>query len=237
MKCKKCGNEYEGKFCPSCGTPADDSADKKLPKKNKKNGIILIVAVLVVLGIIGAGMSPDEQPDSSAVSSATETATPAPEATPEPTPITYEATNESMQLLFENTYSKEYEDLSVSIAADETGTNVCTVAYFPTGSYWDDTSFVQDCMSTYINFSRQAYTVDGIDLVYFSISSEMKDTRGNSSVYPVVEFAMPKDTFSLYNWDEVSGSVIGQFSNDCTTFTIAPGILQNVDTENVFYLK
>lgn len=25
MKCKKCGHEFDGKFCNECGTPADGS--------------------------------------------------------------------------------------------------------------------------------------------------------------------------------------------------------------------
>lgn len=76
MKCSKCGNEFEGKFCPECGTPAnavsDSSADQNTPQqiqnqqplyqnpavptpKKKKKGCItavIIVAVIVVLIII-----------------------------------------------------------------------------------------------------------------------------------------------------------------------------------------
>lgn len=46
MKCKKCGTEFDGKFCPNCGTPLEK------PKK-KKRFFSKVLIVLVVLGGIG----------------------------------------------------------------------------------------------------------------------------------------------------------------------------------------
>lgn len=79
MKCSKCGNEFEGKFCPECGTPADIAPDGKnsqanpqpqqaqqpiyqspnqsvdaKPKKKKGCvtwGIIVLIAIIVIIAI------------------------------------------------------------------------------------------------------------------------------------------------------------------------------------------
>lgn len=81
MKCPKCGNEYEGKFCPECGTPAAQT----LPVQNtplppvqppkKKGGCLkiglIVLGAFVVLGVIGSIFGSDEPAaPSSAVSSA-----------------------------------------------------------------------------------------------------------------------------------------------------------------------
>lgn len=98
MFCSNCRKQYEGKFCPECGTPAAQSApsvsndasaygadlqafpevsgsanaapvqrgDTKSPKK-KKNGCLIAIIVVVVLGIIGSatGGKDSEAPSSS----------------------------------------------------------------------------------------------------------------------------------------------------------------------------
>ena len=78
MKCQKCGNEFEGNFCPNCGTGLNqirkkcakcgtvysgnfcpngcNSPNYKNQKKKKGKGVIVavsIVAIFVFLGMIG----------------------------------------------------------------------------------------------------------------------------------------------------------------------------------------
>lgn len=70
MKCTKCGAEFEGKFCPECGTQVEQSPDGK---KKKKGGCLkfglIAVGIVVVIGIIGnlASGNGSESPSSSAV--------------------------------------------------------------------------------------------------------------------------------------------------------------------------
>ena len=52
MKCSKCGQDYDGNFCPNCGTPAPGNADA--PKKKKKFHWWYILIIIVVLGVIGS---------------------------------------------------------------------------------------------------------------------------------------------------------------------------------------
>lgn len=38
MKCKKCGSEFEGKFCPECGESAQEKSEQSVLKGNQENG-------------------------------------------------------------------------------------------------------------------------------------------------------------------------------------------------------
>ena len=60
MKCNKCGQDYQGNFCPNCGTPAPGNAEA--PKRKKKIRwwhIILIILLLAILGNACNGSSSD----------------------------------------------------------------------------------------------------------------------------------------------------------------------------------
>ncbi len=102
MKCKKCGNEFDGNFCPACGTPADDKTvvSQTPVRAKKKHGCLTVVLVVVVVFFILAAIgsqggsdtassqtstssqSQDVQPSASSDVQATAEAEPAPTATP-----------------------------------------------------------------------------------------------------------------------------------------------------------
>lgn len=52
MKCSKCGNEYEGNFCPQCGKPAnveENSAEGKKARNNMRNANTYIISTAGVI--------------------------------------------------------------------------------------------------------------------------------------------------------------------------------------------
>ncbi len=54
MKCSKCGAEFEGQFCPECGTPASSQPSEKKPQKKKKGCLwvgLIILGVIIVIGV------------------------------------------------------------------------------------------------------------------------------------------------------------------------------------------
>ena len=59
MICKKCGNEFDAKFCPNCGTPAEGTevvAPEKKPKKPifKRWWFWLIIVAIIVIYLLAA---------------------------------------------------------------------------------------------------------------------------------------------------------------------------------------
>lgn len=244
MKCPKCGQEVQGNFCQNCGakisqetTAAPEQQKPKQKPKKKKHGcliaLIVVFAFFVIVAAIGGG-SETEAPESvpSDVSSSSQTP-----AEPEETtaPVTYEATNESMQQLFENTFDFDYDELSCSLVEEE-GVNVCNISYKNTSAAWDESAFVRQVLSTFVDFQRLAYNVDGIGAVRFEVWQDMTDDRGNTASDLCYQFTMNKDAFSLYNWDTLSGHpILDQMQRDCSEFYIHPGILKNVKADDVIY--
>lgn len=52
MKCSKCGNEYDGNFCPQCGKPADmeeDSAEGKTTRNAARNTNAYVTSIAGVI--------------------------------------------------------------------------------------------------------------------------------------------------------------------------------------------
>ena len=67
MKCKHCGSEFEGKFCPECGTKAEAEATtasqpmqqqpgvSQQPKKPiYKRAWFLCIVIILVLGVVAS---------------------------------------------------------------------------------------------------------------------------------------------------------------------------------------
>ena len=123
MKCSKCGNEFEGKLCPECGTPAvqtPTSQNAALPNgslppvqpQKKKGGclkiVLIVVGVFFVLGLIGTIFGEPADPASDSAPSGTSHSVATAEPTPEPTPSYIEVSATDLLAAYgENTVSAD----------------------------------------------------------------------------------------------------------------------------------
>lgn len=88
MKCSKCGAEFQGKFCPECGTPVNAQVEQPIQaaaqppvyqspavKPKKKGGCLkgglIGLAVIVVIGVIANLAGGDDKPAAAVSQAAT----------------------------------------------------------------------------------------------------------------------------------------------------------------------
>lgn len=139
MKCTKCGNEYEGKFCPECGTPSEANEpaySAPVAKPKKKGGclkvvVIALFAILALLVLIIAIGGSSDEPASDAAGSVAPSST---VATPEPKPEYIEVTAKDLLAAYDkntvaadNTYKGQL--LKVTGTVGSIGKDILDSAY------------------------------------------------------------------------------------------------------------
>lgn len=113
MKCTKCGNEYEGKFCPECGAPSEANEpaySTPVAKPKKKGGClkVLVIVLLVILGLMVIGIAFGDSSDKPTSGNASSTAPSSTVATPEPEPEYIEVTAKDLLAAYdENTVAAD----------------------------------------------------------------------------------------------------------------------------------
>nr|DAK99159.1 MAG TPA: hypothetical protein [Caudoviricetes sp.] len=191
-------------------------------QKTKKVGcltvILMFCVALVIVALIGA-LGREESPSDIT----TQVSGP------------YQATPESMTSLFSDNFDFDFSDLSCAIVAEE-GKQVCTITYKNNEVAWDESAYVRQVFSTFIDFQRLAYNVDGIDAVRFEVWQDMTDDRGNTNSELCYQLMMDESTSGSYNWDSLSGlTILAQMQRDCSEFYVAFGIMSNVNPDDVIY--
>ena len=152
-------------------------------------------------------------------------------------PVTAQpSTIDTLTTIFDNLNIK-YEGLSIYKEVRDDDMNIYDVTYDFTDTVWDETALVNTVLTDYVNFCKQAYTLDGIDATEFYVFVSMTDTRGNSERQKAMVISMPKEAFDKYNWDAIKfmpGSY-ETIASDCTEFDIHAGIRKNVNFSKVYY--
>lgn len=118
----------------------------------------------------------------------------------------------------------------------ETTGDTATISLHFDGTSWDETDFVRQAMSQYINICQQAYEIEGIETVDYSVYVDLMDAKGNEAPEKGFEMSMPKSSFTTYNWENLKfmPDSYTQIEADSEIY-IHPGIKQNVDFSKVYY--
>lgn len=125
----------------------------------------------------------------------------------------------------------EYSDLSI---IENSGLLKISLHYDKTT--WDETDFVRECLSDYVDICSEAYEIEGIDKIEYYVFVDLTDSKGNESSNKGFSMYMPKDVFKTYNWENLKyiPGFYKQIESDSEIF-IYPGIKNRVDFEKVYY--
>lgn len=249
-------DEYGNRI--SDGTQYSSRSDWNTPARssdpNRFRNLLVVGAVLLGIGIIYSIVSPladdytpgeytpgmtssrtsststiqkEEVSKESAPSSELESS-----SEPEPVPVVYTATSESLEQLFTDKITDNYTELEVSFRS-EAGEILLT--YTP-GLAWSTRSAVNDAISDYINYCRYVYAFDAVDSVWMFSRGSFTDSHGQESIENVTAFRMDRETFSTFNWDNLEFvNIYDTLSSDCDMFYIHPGVLADIDTDDLYY--
>lgn len=247
--CPYCGMWVErgAKFCGNCGkpVPADSGAahvgrrlvrpDRggKTAKSGKpiyKRWWVWVLVAFFGLGALGGLLEEDGTAD-------------APERGAEESPAVAqgvrphkeETMEDKLEALFLDGEEMEAENTEVRYVAD---TGYASVSFTARAAAWDETAFLRDCLSCYVNFCRAAYELDGVNDVFLCIFTEMTDSRGNSQDEAVFKMEMPRDAFQQYDWENMAyrSGTFEQIKADCVLLDVHAGILSRAETEKIFYV-
>ena len=215
------------------------------PKKKIYKRWWFWVLVVIVIAVIGSSLNGGSDNQNNSSGSSVQSSDPQPsqsgaeadnsaaQSTPESSPVTYAADADSLKQLFTDTLDINQDDLAV--VYDDI--NQCyAVSYHPTDAAWDETDFVRKSISNYILYCQQAYQIDGVTSVDFQVSTNMQDSYGNTNLESVIHIRMVKDNFEKFSWENLEyQGIYDNFKDNCEFFWIYPGILQEIDTSDIYY--
>lgn len=104
-------------------------------------------------------------------------------------------------------------------------------------SSWDETYFVSSALTAYIKICKEAYQMDGVDVIEFYLIIPMIDAKGNQSDDIGFSMVMPKDKFESFNWSNLAykEGIYDTVADNCDQITINPGVANKADLSKVMY--
>lgn len=111
------------------------------------------------------------------------------------------------------------------------------ITFTPKNSSWDETDFVSDCLSDYINICSKAYQLDGVNKIELYVFVDFTDSKGNVNQEKGFSMCMLKKNFDTYTWENLkyTKGIYNTLINDCELWTVHAGIEKNVNYDDVMY--
>jgi len=102
--------------------------------------------------------------------------------------------------------------------------------------YWDETAVVKSGYNTLINYGKEAFKIDNVEIVEVVLFNNFTDQYGKESEEKAVDFAMEKGEFSKYNWDNLKGqNIFNQMTESCSVHYIHPAVFKNLKKDKLIY--
>lgn len=111
------------------------------------------------------------------------------------------------------------------------------ITFTPKNSSWDDTGFVSDCLSDYIDICSKAYQLEGVNKIELFVFVDFTDSKGNVNQEKGFSMCMPKKNFDTYTWENLkyTKGIYNTLIHDCELWTVHAGIEKNVNYDDVMY--
>lgn len=205
-----------------------------LIRRKPKKPLLIALAVCFAALVVGVAIAP---PTAKAQTPSAAPATSDAEATSEVSETVSGPTMEETLTTLANDSLKN-KKVPISVVLNDGACVVHCEAPEDT-AYFNEVDLVRSHISAYIKFCKAAYETGAVKSVDWWAQVKMLDSRGNESVDKVIQLEMPKDAFEAYNWEnmEYKKGMYQQFSSDCSTCYVHPGILGKIDTDNdIFYV-
>lgn len=202
------------------------TVNKKM-RKVFKIGLTTVFAfwfIIIVIGITAPPSADDSASASSGQSNTEEVAA-------------YTNDVDSIKALFGDVFKKDIDEFENFLVKYDDITESYLVEFYPTASFWDENAFVRNNLTTYIDFCKEAYTIDGVDSIFFRISTTMTDAKGNEIIEDVMDIRMSKASFDTFNWDnmEYASDTYDTIKSNCDFYWLHPGILSSIDSSDIYY--
>lgn len=202
-------------------------------------GIVAVTAIIMILIVFFFGGNRSAYTRNNDTSAAASSVSSASAAVSAQTTDTQSGTTieQTKQYLLDVFLSLGIDASDVSVSEIDTLGTRYTLTYTLNESAWNESNLLAKAFSYYIRFCQLAYAQGDYVIVVMKTNYMLSDSRGNEYVDLAVRTGMYKDVFMSYNWDAFSYlPIYDAMQADCYDFWVLPGIMQNIDKEDVYFI-
>lgn len=126
-----------------------------------------------------------------------------------------------------------YKNLKVTPAYDE---GYYFIQYDYMGGAWNESDLIHICLTDYIAYCKEAYKIDPIKCIRFSIFVPMQSDNGAESIDHVLTIQMTKEIFNIFDWTDYENKPFYDiFVNNCENYYLAPMIEKYIKKEEITF--
>jgi len=142
---------------------------------------------------------------------------------------------EAVKVVVDDIIGKDAENLEITNSFYEED---CILVKYKFDGSSDSTRYVNQVFTEYINVCRRLYKHPNAKNIYFDISTDLIDSKGNVFDRSVVYLLMSVDKFNSFNWSNLCGRELSfeSVESECLMFLIKDPIVKEFDNDKLMYL-